>query len=114
MVVDLVAYFERHGQALVETLRGIAQRAVVISSSDVYRAYGLLHGSESGPVEPVPLSENAPLRQMLHPYRSLATGPEDLAYHYEKIMVERAVMSQSDRTPEPVVRTLARSPGPRS
>jgi hypothetical protein len=39
----------------MEVFRGIAGRVVVASSIDVYRACGVLHGSEEGPLEPVPL-----------------------------------------------------------
>jgi hypothetical protein len=41
-------------------------RAVVLSSGDVYRAYGLFTGLEKGPLEPTPLHEDAPLRQALY------------------------------------------------
>jgi nucleoside-diphosphate-sugar epimerase len=52
-------------------------------------------GSEPGPPEPVPLKENAALREILYPYRSTAAGPADWTYHYEKILVERAVLGSS-------------------
>jgi nucleoside-diphosphate-sugar epimerase len=77
----------------VEVFRGVAERAVVLSSGDVYRAYGVFHGTEAGPVEPVPLTEDSPLREVLYPYRGLAQSPDDLAYRYDKIPVERAALS---------------------
>src|SRR5262245_26160210 len=40
VVIDMIAYTERDARSLVETFRGIARRSVVISSADVYRAYG--------------------------------------------------------------------------
>src|SRR6266550_1172248 len=61
VVVDMIAFTEADAIGLLETFRGLARRAVVISSADVYRAYGRFIGVESGPVEPTPLGEDAPL-----------------------------------------------------
>ena len=92
VVVDMFALSEQDACDVVETLRGIVHRVVAISSQDVYRAYGTLHGTEPGPIEPVPLSEDAPLRDNLHPYRDRGMGLDD----YDKILVERAVMGSPD------------------
>jgi nucleoside-diphosphate-sugar epimerase len=94
VVVDMIAYVEAHARGLREVFRGVAGRAVVLSSGDVYRAYGVFHGTEPGPVEPVPLPEDAPLRGVQFPYRAMAKGPDDLAYHYDKIPVEQAVLGE--------------------
>jgi nucleoside-diphosphate-sugar epimerase len=59
---------------------------VAISSQDVYRAYDALRGLASGPPDPVPLTEESPLRERLYPYRR--EGVEE----YEKILVEKVVM----------------------
>jgi nucleoside-diphosphate-sugar epimerase len=96
VVVDLIVYHEHQAQALVAAFRGLAGRLVVVSSGDVYHAYGLLLGTEVGPPEPVPLMEDAPLREALFPYRAKAKAPGDLAHHYEKILVERAVTGHAD------------------
>lgn len=82
-------------RAAVARFAGAAGRLVALSSGDVYRAYGRLIGTEPGPPEPVPLDENAPLRQELYPYRGTAAGPSDWTFHYEKILVEQAVMNSS-------------------
>src|SRR3989442_5793137 len=58
----------RHAEALMRTVRGIARRVVALSSMDVYRAFGLFHGTESGPLQPVPLTEQFEVRRNLHPY----------------------------------------------
>jgi nucleoside-diphosphate-sugar epimerase len=79
---------------------------VAISSGDVYRAYGRLLGSEPGPPEPVPLDENAALRESFFPYRDTAAGPSDWTFHYEKILVERAVL-KSTTLPGTVLRLPA-------
>lgn len=89
VVLDMVPFTEQDALAVMATFAGIARRVVAISSQDVYRAYGRFHGSEPGPPEPVPLSEDAPLREKLFPYRGKGRQMDD----YEKILVERAVMS---------------------
>jgi nucleoside-diphosphate-sugar epimerase len=80
-------------RAAMARFAGVAGRMVALSSGDVYRAYGRLLGTEPGPPEPVPLDENAPLREALYPYRHMAAGPADWTFHYEKILAERTVMS---------------------
>jgi len=92
VVVDMIAFTEADAIGLVETFRGLARRAVVISSADVYRAYGRFIGLESGPLEPTPLSEDTPLRTALFPYRNQAKGPDDFLYSYDKIPVERIAL----------------------
>lgn len=66
--------------------RGIAARAVVISSSDVYRAFGRLWRTEPGPPDPVPLTEESPLRERL--------SPDGLAY--DKTGVEEELAGDGD------------------
>ncbi|MGP0068490.1 MAG: NAD-dependent epimerase/dehydratase family protein [Isosphaeraceae bacterium] len=95
VVVDMIAFNERDAAGLVDTFRGVARRAVVISSADVYRAYGRFLGLESGPTDPTPLTEESPVRGMLFPYREQATGPDDFRYAYDKIPVERVVLGDS-------------------
>src|ERR1051326_622776 len=71
-------------------------RVVVISSMDVYRAYGGLLRIEQTVPATVPLSETSPLRETLYPYRGKAKSPDDPAYHYDKIPVERLIMGDAD------------------
>src|SRR5262249_62147576 len=74
------------------------RRVVAISSQDVYRAYGRLIGTEPGPPDPVPLTEDAPLRERLYPYRGAAPRPANdprrWADDYDKIPVERAGLGE--------------------
>jgi nucleoside-diphosphate-sugar epimerase len=93
VVVDAIAYTERDAARLVTAFRGIALRTVVLSSQDVYAAYGRLLRLECGPPDPRPSDERAPLRTVLFPYRAKAAGPDDMAHDYEKIVVERAAAS---------------------
>ncbi len=91
VALDMAAMTEADARTALEALRGNVRRIVVASSMDVYRAYGRFHGTESGSLEPVPLTEEAPLRTRLYPYRGDGRGLDD----YEKILVERIVMSSA-------------------
>jgi nucleoside-diphosphate-sugar epimerase len=95
VVLDTIAFTEEDARSLVGVFKGVARRAVVLSSADVYAAYGRLLRLETGPPAALPLAEDAPLRANLYPYRAQAEGPDDFKYHYEKILVERAVMSDA-------------------
>jgi nucleoside-diphosphate-sugar epimerase len=88
----MAAYSEADARVIVELLRGVTGRLVVLSSIDVYRGYGRFHGKEQGDLQPVPFTEDAPLREALYPYRGDGRGLDD----YEKILVERAASSAFD------------------
>lgn len=81
VVVEMRAYVPEDA-VRVHAFAGIARRAVVVSSADVYRAYGRLRGSEPGPPDPVPLTEGSPLREVV------------VDEGYDKVGVERAVASE--------------------
>ena len=68
VVIDLILSSGMQAQAFMEAFRGVAQRVVAASSIDVYRACGILHGTEEGPLEPVPLTENSRLRSKAQMY----------------------------------------------
>lgn len=86
VVLDMIAMTEADARVAVEVFRGFAGRAVVLSSGDVYQAYDILRGRSAGRPHPVPLSENAPLREKLHPYDT----------EYDKILVERVFAECTD------------------
>ncbi|HEV2418841.1 MAG TPA: NAD-dependent epimerase/dehydratase family protein [Terriglobia bacterium] len=96
IVVHTVAMGAVDAQAAVKTFAGRAGRLVLLSSGDVYRAYGRFTKIEPGPIDEGLLSENAPLRTALYPYRAQASSHESLQYWYEKILAERAVLSNSN------------------
>ena len=97
VVIDLILSSGAQAQRLMETFRGVARRVVAASSMDVYRACGLLHGSEEGPLEPVPLTEDSALRTRLQTYppgsvKMLQKVFPWLDEEYDKIPVERAIL----------------------
>jgi nucleoside-diphosphate-sugar epimerase len=95
-VVDMRAMTEAQARAVADTVRGIARRLVVVSSMDVYRAYGRLHGSEPGPALEPPFDEDSALREKLYVYRehtpaAIAQRPPWMD-EYDKILVERVAL----------------------
>jgi len=121
VVVDMIPVTERAARATMQTFRGIAARVVAVSSQDVYRAYGRVQGTEPGPPDPVPLTENAPLRERLYPYRGETSRDHDDPYRwmddYDKILVERVVLGDPELPGDPeILGTVLRLPmiyGPR-
>jgi nucleoside-diphosphate-sugar epimerase len=93
VVLDLIAYTEADARALVAATRDSCPRLVVLSSGDVYRNYAGLQGDASATPDRGPLDEDSRTRKRLYPYRALATGPRELMYSYEKLLVERIVRS---------------------
>jgi nucleoside-diphosphate-sugar epimerase len=82
VVLDTLAFNRQDAEMLMHVFKGIAKRVVVPSSIDVYRVFGRLHGTEPGPVEPIPLAEDTPLREKLSIHHE----------EYEKYWVEQVVM----------------------
>ena len=93
VVILTVAMGAVDARAAVEAFAGRVGRIVLLSSGDVYRAYGRFTGTELGPIDKGLLTEDAPLRSVLFPYRHKASSPEALEYWYEKILAERAVLN---------------------
>ena len=83
VVVDLVPFVDKAGHGVAH-FADVAERAVVLSSGDVYRAFARLLGSEPGDLDPVPLNEASPLRA--EPSPDLAVGID-----YDNLEVERAL-----------------------
>ena len=97
VVIDLILSSGAQAEQLMRTFQGIAKRVVAASSIDVYRACGVLHGSEEGPLEPVPLTEDSALRAKLETYppesiKMLQKIFQWLSDEYDKIPVERAIL----------------------
>lgn len=110
VVIHMILMGEADARAACEAFRSRSRRLVVVSSGDVYRAYGRFAGLEPGPAEPVPLHETSPLRTSVYPYRTQAKTADDWVYAYDKILVERAV--RNERSLETVVLRLPKVYGP--
>lgn len=93
VAIDMRALTERDALLAGQALTGIARRRVVLTSQDVYRAYGRLIGTEPGPPDALPLTEDAPLRERLYPYRGKDLGAGDGYDDYDKILVERDALN---------------------
>jgi nucleoside-diphosphate-sugar epimerase len=101
IVIDLILSSGAQAQVVMNAFRGVARRVVAASSIDVYRACAILHGSEEGPLEPVPLTENSPLRTKLQTYppaqiQALKAILRWMDDEYDKIPVERNVLSDPE------------------
>ena len=95
VILDVVPYVEADARRVVEAFRGRAGRAVALSSGDVYRNYDGFRGRPTAPPDPVPLAEDAPLREARFPYRGLGLEAP-WADDYDKVLVEDAYRSASD------------------
>jgi nucleoside-diphosphate-sugar epimerase len=95
VVLDMVPFREEDA-ARVKAFAGVARRVVVISSQDVYRAFGRLWCTEPGPPDPVPLTEDSPLREKL----------SSAGLDYNKTAIERAVINDP-RLPATILRLPA-------
>jgi nucleoside-diphosphate-sugar epimerase len=100
VVVDLILSSGRQAAALMDLFRGMVRRVVGISSMDVYRACGVLHGSEPGGLEPLPLTEDSPVRTVLRTYppesvRMLQSIFGWLDDEYDKVPVEQALLGEA-------------------
>ena len=96
VLIHMIAMGQADARAAAHAFAGSVKRFVVLSSGDVYHAYGKFTGLEQGPVDNQPLTEEAPLRTILYPYRARAGSPDDWTYNYEKILVEREFLDKAD------------------
>lgn len=101
VVIDLVLSSGTQAEELMNVFRGEAQRVVMLSSMDVYRAVGISQGTESGPLTEGPLTEESELRRTAHLYppevlqvmRKILPWVTD---DYDKIPAERIVMNDAE------------------
>jgi nucleoside-diphosphate-sugar epimerase len=101
VVVDFVLSSARQALRLMDTFRGIAGRVVALSSMDVYRAWGVFYGFETGGLQELPLTEDSALRTQYTPYPPEVLKKVQQVYpwvdeEYEKILVERAALSDPE------------------
>ena len=101
VVIDLIISSGPQAEELMNIFRGATRRVVMLSSMDVYRAVGVSHGTESGPLQELPLTEESELRCNLHPYppESMQVLRKTFPWvtdDYDKIPAERIVMSDPE------------------
>jgi len=101
VVIDFVISSGRQAEELINTFRGATGRVVMLSSIDVYRAIAVSQGTESGPLQEVPLTEESELRRSLHPHppESMQLMRKTFSWvtdDYDKIPVERTVMNDRE------------------
>jgi nucleoside-diphosphate-sugar epimerase len=115
VVIDLVLSSKRNAEELVDVVRGVAKRVIALSSMDVYRACGVVHGFEPGPLEPLPLTEASALRTKLQTYPPVQIAMLQQVFgwldaEYDKIPVEQTLLAAEDL--HPVVLRLPMVYGP--
>jgi nucleoside-diphosphate-sugar epimerase len=95
VVIDLILSSGAQAQDTMRVFRGWASRLVVISSMDVYRACAVLHGTDTGPLERVPVTEDSALRAEpqypAHVFKAMRAVFGWIDDAYDKVAVERAV-----------------------
>ena len=101
VVVDAILSSGRQAEELLGVVRGAAPRVVALSSMDVYRSCGVLHGLEPGDLEPLPLTESSALRTRLQTYPPAQIAMLQQVFgwlddEYDKIPVERALGRSAD------------------
>ena len=101
VIVDLILSSGEQARQLMSAASKIAPRVIAISSMDVYRAWGVVAQSEPGPLEPLPITEESPVRTNRHLYpqehlkvmQSIFTWLDD---GYDKIAVEEVVLNSTE------------------
>jgi nucleoside-diphosphate-sugar epimerase len=121
VVIDLILSSGTRAHELMTLFGGARSgtaRVVAISSMDVYRACGVTHGLEPGPLEPLPLTESSALRTKLQTYPAAQVNMLQQIFgwldsDYDKIPVEREILGNG-RLPGTILRLpMVYGPGDR-
>jgi len=99
LVIDMIAFDHKDVQSIVRAFSKRIQRYICISTYHVYEAWEAAW-KRIPTSQPVPIPEEAPQRQLLHPY-----GEEQ---RFEKLLVEREALKAQDRGDFPI--TILRWP----
>ena len=83
VVLDMAPFRAEDAERL-KAFEVVARRVVAISSQDVYRAFGRFWRTEPGAPDPMPLTEDSPLRQKL----------SSRGLDYNKTAIERALIER--------------------
>ena len=99
VIIHFILSSGRQAEAVMQNLRGLTGRIVVLSSMDVYRAVGVTFGTEPGPPEPLPLTEESAVRTRKHMEPPMVGGLrrifEWVDEDYDKVPVERVVLGDA-------------------
>jgi nucleoside-diphosphate-sugar epimerase len=103
VIIDMLLSSGEQARQLMAVANELNARVVAVSSMDVYRAWGVMLGTEPGGLEPMPLTEESPLRAPAHSYppelvekmKSIFTW---VTPGYDKAAVERQVMHGGSRS----------------
>lgn len=95
VVLDMVPIARADAVDTMLAFSGIAGRLVAISSQDVYLAYDILRKRSEQPPVAQPMTEDAPLREQLFPYRDLFP-PDSRMHNYDKIPIEQTYRGETD------------------
>ena len=99
VVVDVIAMTLDATKALMSELDGRISQYVMLSSSDVYRNYELLHRKAVGTPTRLSVDEDSELRSTRYPYRGeqrrKLDSPDQYLDDYDKIPIEQAVRQLS-------------------
>jgi nucleoside-diphosphate-sugar epimerase len=116
VVIDMVLSSGAQAEQLLETIRGVARRVIALSSMDVYRAVGISHGAEQGPLQDLPLTEDSELRRVpAYPeehIRAMLSLYSWVDERYNKVDVERVLFGVSDGGPAVTILRLPMIYGP--
>jgi len=102
VIIDMVLSSREQARQLMTVAGDLNARVVAISSMDVYRAWGVMLGTEPGGLEPMPLTEESRLRTASHPYPPVLVEKMKSIFTwvtpgYDKAAVEQEVMSAGSR-----------------
>ena len=102
VITDMILSSGKQAEELVAVARDLNARVVAISSMDVYRAWGVMLGTEPGGLEPMPITEDSPVRTARRAYppeivKTMKGIFSWLNEEYDKFSVEQAVMGGGTR-----------------
>jgi len=101
VIVDQILSSGEQAGQLMQLSRDMTKRVVALSTADVYHAWGVLHGVEGREPEPLPITENSPLRTTRKLYSPEAIRMLQNIFtwameDYDKIAVEEIVMGSGN------------------
>ncbi|WP_131782887.1 NAD-dependent epimerase/dehydratase family protein [Legionella gresilensis] len=91
VVVDMLAMTQSDAEQLLDVFTGVAKKLIIISSIDVYLAHEFLWEKQANHCMPMPLKEDALLRQEIFPYKKYTNDKNELNCFYSKIQVENVI-----------------------